>query len=99
MYARVTTIVFASSEPDAAETIFRQVLPAVEELPGFRELLMLSGLDDRSLVAVTLWETEEAMEAAQPVLEGVKRAETSFREVEATETARFYVAGSRPTPR
>jgi hypothetical protein len=54
-----------------------------------------AGLDVRSLAALTLWETAEALEAAQPVLEGVKRAETSFRRVEAKDTVRFYVAGSR----
>jgi hypothetical protein len=95
MYARLTTIVFASAEPDAAETIFRHVLPAVEELHGFKGMLMLSGLGERSLSVLTLWETEEALGAAQPVLEGVKRAETAFRRVEATDTARFYVAGLR----
>jgi hypothetical protein len=47
------------------------------------------------MAALTLWETAEALETAQPVLEGVKRAETSFRQVEATDSARFYVAGSR----
>jgi len=55
---------------------------------------MLSGLDERSLAVLSLWDTEEALEAAQPVLEGVKRADTSFRQVEATDSARFYVAGS-----
>ncbi len=95
MYARLTTIVFAPTEPDAAETIFQQILPAVEELQGFKGMLMLSGLKDRSLAALTLWETEEALEAAEPVLEGVKRAETSFRRVVATDTAQFYIAGSR----
>ena len=99
MYARFTTIVFASSEPDAAETIFRHVVPTVEELPGFKGMVVLSGLDDRSLATLTLWETEEALEAAQPFLEGVKRAETSFRQVEATDSARFYVAGARLTSR
>jgi hypothetical protein len=43
---------------------------------------------------LTFWETDEALEAAQPLLESVKRAETSFREVEATDTARFYGVGS-----
>jgi heme-degrading monooxygenase HmoA len=94
MYARLTTIVFAPTEPDAAGTIFRHILPAVEELQGFEGMLMLSGLEERSLAVLTLWETEAALDAAQPLLESVKRAETSFREVEATATARFYVAGS-----
>jgi hypothetical protein len=98
MYARLTTIVFAPTEPEIGETLFQQILPAVEELEGFRGMLMLSGLEERSLAVLTLWETAEALAAAQPVLEGIKKAETSFRQVEATDTVRFYVAGSRLNP-
>jgi heme-degrading monooxygenase HmoA len=98
MYARVTTIVFAPTEQDDAETLFRQVLPTVEELAGFKGMLILSGIDARSLVAMTFWDTAEALKAAEPVLESVKRAETSFRQVDAKDTARFYVAGSTLKP-
>ena len=94
MYARLTTIVFAPTEPDDAEMLFRQVLPTVQELQGFKGMIVLSGVEERSLAALTLWETAEALEAAQPVLEGVKQAETSYRQVEAKDTARFYVAGA-----
>ena len=94
VYARLTTIVFAPTEPDDAEMLFRQVLPTVQELQGFKGMIVLSGVEERSLAALTLWETAEALEAAQPVLEGVKQAETSYRQVEAKDTARFYVAGA-----
>ena len=95
MYARLTTIVFAPDERDPAASVFERILPAVEQLDGFQEIVMLSGIDERSLVALTLWETEAALEAAQPVLEGIKRAETSHRSVETRQTSRFVVAGRR----
>jgi heme-degrading monooxygenase HmoA len=95
VYARLTTIVFASEEQDPAPSVFERIVPVIEELDGFQEIVMLSGLDDRSLVALTLWQTEAALEAAQPVLEGIKRAETSHRSVETRQTSRFVVAGRR----
>jgi heme-degrading monooxygenase HmoA len=95
VYARLTTIVFAQEERDPASSVFDRILPVVEELDGFQEIVMLSGLDERSVVALTLWETEAALEAAQPVLEGIKRAETSHRQVETKQTSRFVVAGRR----
>ena len=95
MHARLTTIVFSSDEADPAASVFERILPIVEELEGFREIMMLSGLDERSLVALTLWETEAALEAAQPVLEDINRAETAHRSVETKQTSRFVVAGRR----
>jgi heme-degrading monooxygenase HmoA len=95
MYARLTTIVFSPDERDPAAFVFERILPIIEELDGFKEIVMLSGLDERSLVALTLWETEAALEAAQPVLEDIKRAETAHRSVEARQTSRFVVAGRR----
>jgi heme-degrading monooxygenase HmoA len=95
MYARLTTIVFSSDERDPAASVFERIFPIVEELEGFREIVMLSGLDERSVGALTLWETEAALEAAQPVLEGIKRAETAHRRVETKQTSRFVVAGRR----
>jgi heme-degrading monooxygenase HmoA len=94
MYARLTTIVFREADYDAA-ALFRNVLPTVEGLDGFKGMMVFSGLEDHSFVALTLWETAEALRAAEPVLEGVKRAETSQRQVESLQTERFYVSGSR----
>jgi len=96
MYARLTTIVFAPTEPpDIAATIYEQIVPTVQEFDGFKGMLMLAGLDERRLAVLTLWETAEALEAAQPLLEGVKRAETAFRQVESQDTVSLYVAGSQ----
>ena len=95
MYARLTTIVFSPDERDPAASVFERILPVVEELDGFKEFVMLSGLDERSLIALTLWETEAALQAAQAVLEDIKRAETAHRSVETRQTSRFVVAGRR----
>src|SRR3954452_6512019 len=82
MYARLTTIVFSPDERAPAASVFERILPVIEELDGFKEFVMLSGLDERSLVALTLWETEGALQAAQPILEDIKRAEPAHRSFE-----------------
>ena len=98
MYARLTTVVFAPGEDFDAASLFRNVLPTLEELDGFKGMMVFSGLEDRSFGALTFWETAEALKAAEPTLENVKRAETSQRQVESLETTRFYVSGSRLVP-
>jgi heme-degrading monooxygenase HmoA len=95
MYARLTTIVFGETEDYDAASLFRHVLPTVEDLDGFKAMMVLSGMDERSFVVLTMWQTAHALNAAEPVLEGVKRAETSHRDVQRLETDRFYVSGSR----
>ena len=98
MYARLTTVVFAPGEDFDAASLFQNVLPTLEELDGFKGMMVFSGLEDRSFGALTFWETAEALKAAEPTLESVKRAETSQRQVESLETTRFYVSGSRLVP-
>jgi heme-degrading monooxygenase HmoA len=95
MYARVTTIVFGENDVVDAKALYRGVLPAIDELDGFEGMLVLSGMDDRTLLIITLWASADAMAAAEPVLESVKRAETAYRQVEAKESVRYAVAGRR----
>jgi heme-degrading monooxygenase HmoA len=95
MYARVTTIVLGADEKVDAGALYRQVLPTVQALDGFRGMLVLCGEDARTFVALTLWRSAASLDAAEPVLETVKRAETAHRQVEAKETARYAVVGSR----
>jgi hypothetical protein len=94
MYARLTTTVLAAQEEDASGRVFEQLLPTMKELPGFRGMLVLSEVEGRRIVALSLWESPEDLAAAEPVLEKLKRAETVFREVDFQETGRFDVAGS-----
>ncbi len=98
MYARLTRVVFAAGEDFDGAALFRNVLPTLKELEGFKGMMVFSGLEDGSFSALTFWETAEALKAAEPTLESVKRAETSQRKVDSLETTRFYVSGSRLVP-
>jgi heme-degrading monooxygenase HmoA len=94
MYARVVTTVLGAGEKDASAEVFEQILPAVAELDGFKGMVILSELEGRRIVSMTLWETLEALEDATAAMDKVRDAESSFRSVDSQETARFIVSGS-----
>ena len=94
MFARVTTF---EGAPDRVDELARyaaeRVLPALSELDGFNGLLRLTERQKGMVLAVSLWETEEAMraseeavdqirsEAASETIAGVDRYEVTFGEV------------------
>jgi heme-degrading monooxygenase HmoA len=92
VYARVTTTTLAPDEPDVAGTVLDRILPILRELPGFDGMLLGSELGGRRIVAVSLWASLDALEAAEPVMDKLKRAESAHRRVEAQETVRFRVS-------
>ena len=94
MYARLTTVVFGDSEQSPIKSGFDRTFPAIQELDGFKGMMVLSGIDERRFAILTLWETPEALAAAQSFLDGIRRAESTFRDVAWKETARYYVSGS-----
>src|SRR5689334_929942 len=93
MYARLTTVVFGE-EQTPIPSGYDRTFPTIQQLDGFKGMMVLSGIDERRFAILTLWETPEALAAAQPFLDGIRNAETTFRDVAWNETARYYVAGS-----
>jgi heme-degrading monooxygenase HmoA len=100
VFARVSTF---EGPPETVDERTRhageQVLLALRELDGFSGVLGLADRQGGRVVAVTLWETEEAMraseeaanrlredsaEAADETVAGVERYEVTFGEFEGT---------------
>jgi heme-degrading monooxygenase HmoA len=94
VYARLTTTTLAPDEPDASADVFEAILPVVRDLDGFAGMLVLSELEGRRIVALSLWESRESLEEAEPVMERLRDAETVHRGVDAQETAAFRVSAS-----
>ena len=94
MYARLTTVVFGEGEENPIESGYDRTFPSIQQLDGFKGMMVLSGIDERRFAILTLWETPETLAAAQPFLDGIKTAESRFRDVAWNETARYQVAGS-----
>ena len=66
MYARVSTAEVQPGRLDEMVSISRDsVLPAARQQQGFEGGLWLTDPDTNKAMIVTLWETKEAMEAAE----------------------------------
>ena len=62
MYIRITTLRVAPENIPRLETLLRQsVLPAAQRQEGFQAMIASSNPDDRKVVAITLWDSEEHM--------------------------------------
>src|SRR5438874_7602565 len=93
MHARLTTTALSDGEFDDAAAVFERILPSIRELDGFKGMVILSELAGNRIVALTLWENEQAMAEADSAMDGLRDAETRPRRVQGQETARFRVSG------
>ncbi len=75
MYARVTRL-DAPSDRDRATRMVEQAIPEAERLPGFVGGYWLLDQRGGTMLAVTLWESEEAVAASDAAADQV-RAETA----------------------
>jgi heme-degrading monooxygenase HmoA len=90
MFARVTTL---EGDPEQVDELTRlageRVLPALKELDGFNGALGFADRQSGKVLAVTLWENEQAVrasaEAASGTIAGVDRYEVTFAEIKGTE--------------
>jgi hypothetical protein len=91
VYARLTTTVLAAGEPDTTGEIVDSLLPTLRGLPGFKGVLIIASEPAHLIHAITLWESAEALEENEPVMNGLRDAETTTREVVAQETGAYEV--------
>lgn len=73
MLARVMTFYSETvSMTDVVETLRSDLPPAYAELPGFRGLLVLEKAGRRNhVIAVTLWDDEEAVEGSEALADTI----------------------------
>lgn len=95
MYARLTTTVLAPDEHDATAEVFPQVLPTLKGLEGFKGIVVASEEDDGTrIIALSLWETAEALAASASTMDRMPRdAESGGRKIESQESVAFRVVG------
>lgn len=91
MFAQLITVVMDTDEREVS-AIAESVLPTLKSLPGFRGLVVLTDATTHAVVSMTLWESAEAMERSEPILSGIRRAETSGRGAVSQEFKSFRVA-------
>lgn len=91
MYARLTTTVMAEGELVAPTEVLAQILPTIRRLDGYRGMVILTEEEGRTIVAISLWDSAEALEASEATMGKIRAAETSARNVESQDTAKFQV--------
>ncbi|MDX6380357.1 MAG: hypothetical protein QOI57_1381 [Rubrobacteraceae bacterium] len=66
MYARVTTIRTQPGKVEEAISIARDsIAPHAKEQQGFKGLLALASSEDEEIIFLSLWETEDALQAGE----------------------------------
>ena len=93
MYARLTTTVLAPDEHDASAEVFPQVLPTLKGLDGFKGIVVASEDDGKRIIALSLWESAEALAANTSTVDRMRDAESGGRKIESQESVAFRVVG------
>jgi heme-degrading monooxygenase HmoA len=66
MHARMTMIRTQPGKLEEAVTIGRDsIVPLAKEQPGFKSLVALTDSESEELIFISLWETEEDLEAGE----------------------------------
>lgn len=66
MHARVSTFQGPADQIDAGmRAAVDEILPAVRQVPGFKGILFLGDRQSGKTVAVTLWESEQALRESE----------------------------------
>ena len=73
MFARVSSYTGASDEIDEAIRQVREnMLPKLKQLGGYKGAYLLVDLQNGKSLAVTLWESEEAMSASEEAADSLR---------------------------
>ena len=66
MHARVTSTQGPAEAGDDAQTVLREkILPQARQIAGFKGVLSLENREAGKALHITLWESEEAMQASE----------------------------------
>ncbi len=86
MYARVGSAKSAPERIDDSIRSFKErSVPTAKQQPGFRGIYFLINRKSGKRLAISLWETEEALQAAQAITRPIR--EDSLRATGASEAA------------
>ncbi len=70
MFARVTTVQGPPDSLDeAARMIQEKVIPAIRQMRGFKDAYWMADRQSGKVIAVALWESEEALRASAAAVE------------------------------
>jgi heme-degrading monooxygenase HmoA len=92
MHARMTTLQGNPGEADAAmRQIDDEVIPGIKSQDGFSGLLALLDRDAGKMIAITFWESEEAMRASEEAANRLRESTANAADEEIVGVDRFEV--------
>ncbi len=94
MYARVST--FQESPGQAEQAVGGPVPPEVQSLDGFKGAYALLNRTSGKALLITLWETEEAMQASTEVANRIRQAMVDEAGATAPAMVDMYEVVSQP---
>ena len=73
MHARVTTLQMEPRRVDeVADRLRSEDIPAIQELDGFKGMTVLTDRQSGKTIAVSFWESEEAMQASEDAVRSAR---------------------------
>lgn len=98
MHARVISAQFPTGSDDVAETATREGMRKIGDMAGSRGTMILLDRAGGRILAVTLWEDEQAMKASEEASSGVRtdaasQASGTLAGVDYYEVAELRISG------
>ena len=98
MFARVTTLRGPGDQVDQGITTVRdQVLPAARQMDGFRGMLALADRSAGTMIGITLWESEAALQASEEAANQLRSDSAAAGGAEVVSVERYEVVIDEPT--
>ena len=92
MYARVSRFQQPSGAPSPSDdSVGREALAAMREVDGFKGLITLDDQASGAAIAITLWDSEEAMTASETHAERVRSDAATATSAQVASVERFRV--------
>jgi hypothetical protein len=93
MHARVSTFESPADKLDEGELVLRkEIVPTMREIAGCRGVISLVDRQSGKSLAITLWDTEDAMRASEEEADQVRSKAASASSGEITSVERFDVS-------
>jgi heme-degrading monooxygenase HmoA len=92
MFARISTLLGSpdSIEPGIA-SVRDQVFPAAKEMDGFKGMIALGDRSTGKMIAITLWDSEEAMRTSEQAAAGLRQTSADAGAAQIASVERFEV--------
>lgn len=92
MFGRMSTLQGSPDSIDAGTASLRdEVVPAGQEMGGFRGVLALADRSTGKMIAITFWETEEAMRASEARADQLRESAAGASSADIAAVDRFEV--------